>query len=101
MGGTSHKATIAAGVRRSGCLDARSRKNSVGWKSSRIMACAASAHLPLLIRREHVVLRLHSRVARDSALGALPVAGEGVGCRVVVEHAVSPPAAARESLAVL
>ena len=59
--------------------------------------------------RENVISRLHHRVAREPALGVVPLrrlasqgAGrERIGCSVIVEHGVSPPAAVREPLAVL
>ena len=61
------------------------------------------------IVRKNVVSRLDGSVARESALGVVPLrrlarrgAGlECVGCRVVFEHGVSPPAAIPEPLAVL
>src|SRR5271154_297816 len=56
----------------------------------------------LLVRVEDVVLRLHWRMARVSAVGeAFGVGRELVRCGFVVEHRVSPPAAFRKSLAVL
>src|SRR5271170_6854773 len=56
----------------------------------------------LLVRVEDVVLRLHWRMARVSAVReAFGVGGELVRGSIVVEDSVSPPAAFRESLAVL
>src|SRR5580658_2276988 len=55
----------------------------------------------LLVRVEDVVLRLHRRMARVSAVGeAFGIGRELVRCDVVVEHRVSPPAGFRKSLAV-
>src|SRR5262245_5772258 len=64
---------------------------------------------PLPVLCENVISRLRSRVAREPALGVVPLwrgasfgAGlERIGCRVVIEHAISPPAAVSEPLAVL
>src|SRR5580692_1093563 len=51
---------------------------------------------------ENVVLRLHRRMARISAVrGTFGIGRELIGCGVVVEHRVSPSAAFRKSLAVL
>src|SRR5271154_5040256 len=51
---------------------------------------------------EDVVLRLHWRMARVSAVReAFGIGRELVRCGFVVEHRVSPPAAFRKSLAVL
>src|ERR1700688_605983 len=56
----------------------------------------------LLVRVEDVVLRLHRRMARVSAVrGAIGIGRELVRCGFVVEHRVSPPTAFRKSLAVL
>src|SRR5271169_1362832 len=56
----------------------------------------------LLVRVEDVVLRLHGRVARVSAVrGAAGIGRELVGCSIVVEQRVSPFPAFRKSLAVL
>src|SRR6476660_7489900 len=59
--------------------------------------------------RENVISGLHRRVAHEAALGVVPLrrlSGRGagrerIGCGVIVEHGVTPPAAVRESLAVL
>src|SRR5262245_22219385 len=61
------------------------------------------------VLREHIVPRLHDRVARKPALGivrlrrkARHIAGsERLGCSVIVEHRESPTAAVREPLGVL
>src|SRR6202166_2634967 len=56
----------------------------------------------LLVWVEDVVLRLHWRMARVSAVGeAFGIGRELVRCGFVVEHRVSPPTAFRKSLAVL
>src|SRR3954447_9006829 len=58
--------------------------------------------LALLVRMEDVVLRLHCRMARMSAVGeAFGIGRKLVRCRVVVEHRISPAAAFRKFLAVL
>jgi hypothetical protein len=59
--------------------------------------------------RENVISGFHSRVAREPALGVVPLrrlGGQGagrerIGCRVILEHGVSPPSAVGEPLAVL
>jgi len=61
------------------------------------------------IVREDVIFCLNARVAREPALGVVRLrrfvshgAGpERIGCRVIVEHGVPPPAAVREPLAIL
>src|SRR6185369_5566561 len=64
---------------------------------------------PLPVFRENVVAVLHYRVARESALGVVPLRWivshggrhERIGRGVVLERRPSPAAAVRESLAVL
>src|ERR1700724_3071137 len=64
---------------------------------------------PLGVLRENVVLLLHYRVAREPALGVVPLrrlirrcAGpERIGRGVILELAISPSAAVREPLAIL
>src|SRR5579863_6707979 len=59
--------------------------------------------------REDVISRLDARVAREPTLGVVSLWRlvsqgawrERIGCSVIVEHGVSPPAAVREPLAVL
>src|SRR6478736_2752779 len=71
--------------------------------------CAADSASPLPVIRENVISRLRSRMAREPALGVVPLrrrascgAGlERIGRGVVVEHGPSPSAAVREPLAVL
>src|SRR5579863_9921826 len=71
--------------------------------------CDAHTASPMSVIREDVISRLHARVAREPALGVVPLrrlashgAGrERIGSSVIVEHGVSPPAAVREPLAVL
>src|SRR6202041_3631839 len=64
-----------------------------GWRQ----ACG----LTFLVRVENVVLRLHRRVARVSAVWGAGIGRELVRYRVVVEQRVSPTAGFRKSLAVL
>src|SRR5229473_1539337 len=71
--------------------------------------CAAHTASSMPVIRENVISCLHHRVAREPALGVVPLwrlasqgAGrERIGCSVIVEHGPSPPAAVREPLAVL
>src|SRR5215468_3337878 len=64
---------------------------------------------PLAVVGEDVISCLHYRVAREPALGVVPlwwVVGRGsglerIGRRVIVEHGISPATAVREPLAVL
>ena len=59
--------------------------------------------------RENVISCFHHRVAREAAPGVVALrrlAGQSarrelIGCSVILEHGVSPPAAVREPLAVL
>src|ERR1700683_3435871 len=55
----------------------------------------------LLVRVKNVVLRLHSRMARVSAVRRAGVGAELVRRRIVVEQRVSPSAAFGKSVAVL
>ena len=63
----------------------------------------------MLVIRENVVSRLHARMAREPALGVIPLlrmvsqgAGrERIGCSVIVERGPSPPAALREPVCIL
>jgi hypothetical protein len=65
--------------------------------------------LPMPVICENVVSRLYGRGAREPALGVVPLrrlasqgaGSERIGCSVIVEHGLSPPAAVREPLAVL
>ena len=71
--------------------------------------CAAYTASPVPVIRENVISCLHARVAREPALGVVPLrrlasqsAGlERIGCSVILEHGPSPPSAVREPLAVL
>src|SRR5882762_6768070 len=71
-----------------------------------VLRCSCS---PLPVIRENVISCLHPRVAREPALGVVPLRRlvsqgarpERIGCSVIVEHSPSPPAAVREPLAVL
>src|SRR5947207_621118 len=58
------------------------------------------SRLPLPVCSEDVILRLHYRMAPEPALGVVAQRLERVGRGVIVELAVSPPAAVREPLAV-
>jgi len=64
---------------------------------------------PVPVIRKHVISCLHDRVAREAALGVVPLrrlvsqgAGpERIGCSVILEHGPSPSAAVSKPLAVL
>src|ERR1700676_2786716 len=61
--------------------------------------CAAHIASPMPVIRENVISCLHPRVAREPALGVVPLrrlasqgAGrERIGCSVIVEHGISHP----------
>src|SRR5271165_2953614 len=64
--------------------------------------CRGRRGLALLVRVKDVVLRLHSHMARVSAVcEAFLIRRELVRCSIVIEHCVTPPAGFWESLAVL
>src|SRR5580658_1887304 len=80
------------------------------YRSSRcVLDYLAGYASPVPVIREDVISHLHACVAREPALGIVPLrrlvshgAGrEGIGRSVIVERGVSPPAAVREPLAVL
>src|SRR5260370_7567978 len=72
-------------------------------------ATPANTTSPLWVLRENVVLLLHYRVAREPALGVVPLrrlirrcAGpERIGRGVILKLGISPSAAVREPLAIL
>src|SRR5262245_50911138 len=69
-----------------------------GGHAASPVSCRSST---LLVRVEDVVLRLHSHMARVSAIGGAGIGCKLVGCSVVVEQRVSPSATVRKFLAVL
>src|SRR5579859_4500544 len=97
----------------SGCRDENALPAIAGWGTGaeRGPSCDDNPvpRSPVSVIRENVVSCLHDRVAREPALGVVPLrrmvrqgAGrERIGCSVIVEHGPSPPAAVREPVAVL
>src|SRR5260370_5319464 len=72
-------------------------------------ATPANTTSPLGVLRENVVLLLHYRVAREPALGVVPLRRlvrrcaepERIGRGVILKLAISPSAAVREPLVIL
>src|SRR6516164_7171375 len=70
---------------------------------------SALAVSPVPVIRENVISCLYDRVAREAALGIVPLrrlVGQGagperIGCSIILEYGPSPSAAVREPLAVL
>src|ERR1700674_1077278 len=94
----------------------RPREFHIDHPSARDSSCVFFAHLcaahtasPVPVIRENVISCLRHRVAREPALGVVPLRrlvsqGAGrdrIGCRDIEEHGASPPAAVHEPLAVL
>ena len=97
----------AAGESHGGRVKARvASGHTKSRRGATLSATLSDSAAPII--REDVVSRLHDRMARESALGVVPLrrlVGRGTGLepagrRLIVEHGPPPPAGLREPLAV-
>src|SRR5262245_15600521 len=87
----------------------RSSAVSTSWMGKRLLVCAGMISSPLRVLGENVVFGRRDRVAREPALGVVPLrrhvsqrgGREHVGPSVILEDGITPSAAVREPRRVL